>query len=286
MYSDIKKNRKRTLKDMSTHYHSERVMLYLKTVQSNAFKTLFEVLKEILHDVNVFFDHNGMKIMTVDGSHVALIHLKLDADKFEEYKCTSPMHIGLNMSNVYKLLKMSSNMDTIIFEIPEGESSELVVKIENQEKRTHTVFNLKLLDVDVEELKLPDIAFDSVITMPSTYFQRMCKDMNNIADLLTITSNRDGLVLSCDGDFASQETFIQDAAGNSEGMTFKTNSEETFKGSYMLKYLILFNKAANLCNTLEMYLRKDYPLILKYNVANLGELRFCLAPKAEVETLP
>lgn len=258
-------------------------MLYLKTVQSNAFKTLFEVLKEILHDVNMFFDQNGVKIMTVDGSHVALIHLKLDASKFEEYKCTRPIHVGLNMTNVYKLLKMSSNMDTIIWEVPERETAELTIRIENQEKRTHTVFRLKLLDVDVEELKLPDIQFDSVITMPSTYFQRMCKDMSQIAELLTITSNRESLVLSCKGDFASQETVIHDATGNAEGLSFKTNTDDTFKGSYMLKYLILFNKAANLSNTLELFLRKDFPLILKYNVANLGELRFCLAPKVDEE---
>lgn len=263
--------------------HYSQMKLYLKTVQSNALKTLFEVLKEILHDVNVFFDKSGMKIMTVDGSHVALIHLKLDASKFEEYRCPEPLYLGINMSNIYKLLKMSSNVDTIVFEVQEQSSSELTIRIENQEKRTSTVFNLKLLDVDVQELKLPDIEFDSVITMPSVYFQRMCKDMNNIADVLTITSARNTLTLACKGDFASQETHIQDDVppGNSEGMSFKTRSDEVFKGSFMLKYLILFNKAANLSNTMEMFLRKDYPLILKYNVANLGDLRFCLAPKIE-----
>jgi proliferating cell nuclear antigen len=255
--------------------------LYLKTVQSNAFKTLFEVLKEILHDVNVYFDATGMKVMTVDGPRVALIHLRLDASKFEEYTCPQPIHVGINMSNIYKLLKMASNMDTIVLEISEQSSAILTIRIENQEKRTHTVFHLKLLDVDVQELKLPDIEFDSVITMPSVYFQRMCKDMNNVADVLTIESSKEGLTLSCKGDFASQETHIQDAPAGQDGMTFTSRSEETFRGSYMLKYLILFNKAANLSNTMEMYLRKDFPLILKYNVANLGDLRFCLAPKVE-----
>ena len=30
---------------------------------------------------------------------------------------------------------------------------------------------------------------------------------------------------------------------------------------------------------IEIYLKNDYPIIIKYSVANLGEVKFCLAPK-------
>jgi hypothetical protein len=30
-----------------------------------------------------------------------------------------------------------------------------------------------------------------------------------------------------------------------------------------------------------MYVKEAYPLIIKYNVASLGEIRFCLAPKMD-----
>lgn len=254
-------------------------MLYFKTVQSNAFKCLFEVLKEILHDVSIQFDAETMRIMTVDGSHVALVHLRLDAKNFEEYVCTTPMHVGVNMLNLYKLLKVAGNNDTISFSIADSDASELAIKIENNERRSQTEFKLKLLDVDIEELNMPDIEFDSIITLPSAYFQRMCKDMNNISELMTIRSRQSELVLSCTGDFASQETSIKDSAAN-ESM-FQAKSDEVVEGTYMLKYLILFNKSSSLSNTMEIYMRKDYPLIMKYQVANLGELRFCLASKIE-----
>lgn len=253
-------------------------MLYFKTVQSNAFKCLFEVLKEILHDVSIQFDAESMRIMTVDGSHVALVHLRLDAKNFEEYVCTTPMHVGVNMLNLYKLLKVAGNNDTISFSIADSDASELAIKIENNERRSHTEFKLKLLDVDIEELNMPDIEFDSIITLPSAYFQRMCKDMNNISELMTIRSRQSELVLSCTGDFASQETCIKDSMNDS---MFQAKSDEVVEGTYMLKYLILFNKSSSLSNTMEIYMRKDYPLIMKYQVANLGELRFCLASKIE-----
>lgn len=256
-------------------------MLYFKTVQSNAFKSLFEVLKEILHDVNIVFDSDGMRIMTVDGSHVALVSLRLEAKNFEEYTCPNPMHVGINMNNLYKLLKIASNHDTISFSIQDADKSNLLICIENSEKRTSTAFRLKLLDVDIEELNMPEIEFNSIITLPSVYFQRLCKDMSNISELMTIRSRSDELVLSCSGDFASQETTIKDASGSGEGPMFKSKSDDVVEGTYMLKYLILFNKASGLSNTMELYMRKDYPLIMKYHVANLGELQFCLAPKVD-----
>ena len=37
-------------------------------------------------------------------------------------------------------------------------------------------------------------------------------------------------------------------------------------------------KCTNLCNQIEMYLENDLPLVVKYNVASLGEIKLCLAP--------
>jgi len=39
-----------------------------------------------------------------------------------------------------------------------------------------------------------------------------------------------------------------------------------------------FIKCTNLCNTIEMYLENDLPLVVKYAVASLGEIKLCLAP--------
>jgi len=46
-----------------------------------------------------------------------------------------------------------------------------------------------------------------------------------------------------------------------------------------MKHLVLFSKCTNLCNSIELYLKNDFPLIIKYSVASLGEIKLCLAPK-------
>jgi proliferating cell nuclear antigen len=250
-------------------------ILEIQTIQSNVIKILCDVLKETLNDVNFIFDEKGMRVMAMDGSHVALVHMKLHASNFESYYCAGKQHVGLNMSNLYKLIKTVTNMDTITFFIENNRRHDFGIRIENADKNSNTVFHLKMLDIDEQEIKLPDIQLDSVITMPSNDFQRMCRDMYNIADQIVITSTSQMLKLACVGDFASQETYIGEA---NHGLTFSKMKEEEVSGRFSLKYINLFTKSTNLSNTLEIYLKKDFPLMLKYNVANLGDIMFCLAP--------
>ena len=55
-------------------------------------------------------------------------------------------------------------------------------------------------------------------------------------------------------------------------------SNEIIQGVFQLKHLFLFTKCTNLCPSIEIYLKNDAPLILRYTVANLGEVKLVLAP--------
>lgn len=253
-------------------------ILEMQTVQSGAIRNLIDNLKDVLTDINMIFDESGMKIMTMDGTRTSLINVKLEADKFETYICKKKLVIGINMTSLFRLVKVVDNNDTITFFIDEKNIHELGIKLENSDKNSVTVFKLRLLDIDQEEYTVPPVEFESIITMPSNTFHRLCRDMMFISDTLMIESG-ENLKMVCEGDFACQETIIGEAT---HGMIQQRNSDDTVEGRYSLKSLNLFTKSAsNLCNTIEIFMKTDYPLILKYNVANLGEIRYCLAPKID-----
>ena len=65
------------------------------------------------------------------------------------------------------------------------------------------------------------------------------------------------------------------------GMAVVSNEDdiEIVQGVFSLKYLTLFTKCTNLCQTIQVYLKNDYPLIVCYSVGSLGEIKMCLAPK-------
>lgn len=235
-----------------------------------------EAMKELLTDTSIEFDETGMKIVSMDNSRVVLVHLKLDAAKFEHYYCKSKIVIGVNMLNMYKLIRSINSNDILTLFIDSDDINHLGIKIENGEKNTKTTYKLNLLDLDNKKICIDAADFNSVITLPSIDFQKICRDMNNIADFVEIKNTNNQLILSCKGDFCSQETIITD---NDSGSAINSkNADQIVQGVFSLKYLVLFTKCTNLCNTVELYLKNDYPLLINYTVASLGSCRLALAP--------
>ena len=242
-----------------------------KTIQASAIKSAFEVLKDILNDVNIYFTKKGVQVLTLDTARVALVDMFLDAENFEEYYCEADMVAGINVTNMFKLLKFISNNDTLTVEINSREY--LDIRIENTAKRSDTRFKLKLLDINEDQIEVPTLKMAVATTMQSIDFQRICRDMNNLAVDLEITRTSSQFIIRCEGDFANQETVI-------ECVDDKTFDGE-LQGRYSLKYLNLFTKATGMCASVQIMQEEDNRfLVLRYNVANLGELKFYLATKA------
>jgi proliferating cell nuclear antigen len=263
-------------KPPSTDYQEYR--LFCRTVQSTALRGLFEVLCHIIHDSNLVWDTHGASLMTMDSARCAIIHLDLTADRFDEYHCLSQLTMGVNMASVFKLLKTVSTSDTITMFSKKVSTHELGIVIENAERNTCTSYTLKLLDCDSEDIMVPDVVFDRVVCLPSVYLQRTCREMQNLGDYITIKTDGNNLKLICEGSIATQETCI----GESDAcLNILETTGETVEGLFSLRYLTLFTRASGLCATVNVHLKSQFPLVLMYNVANLGYLKFCLAARVE-----
>ena len=249
----------------------------IQTVQSSAFRTLVEALKDILTDCNFVIDKSGVKLIATDNSHSVLIHMKLQAENFDVYECAEDITIGINMNNLYKLIKTMSNNDTLGLFMSEEDMNVLCIRLDNKDKNASTVYKLNLLDIDQENINIPPASFDTELTLPSGDFQKLIRDMMNIGENVEIKSVGSTMFFSCNGDFASQETTLCET---NNGLQFSQSSTEDnpIQGIFSLKYLSLFTKCTNMCPIINMYIKNDYPLIIKYSVANLGDIKLCLAP--------
>ena len=262
---------------MEAELDLSKYVLFVRTVQASAIRTLSEALKEVLTDVNINFDTTGIKIMSMDGSKVTLVHLRLDSSRCENFHCVDPTTIGVNMISLFKLLKTIGNVDIVTFYIEKDDRHKLGIRIENKEKSIISSSKLKLLDLDEDILSIPDVEFDSVITMPSVDFQKYCRDLAIISDTVTISSKGNVFTMSASGDFAEQEIII----GETTNGLVISKKEIEVSCKFPLKYLNLFCKSSGLCSNIEIYLKARYPLILIFNCASLGSLSYGLAPKTE-----
>ena len=190
------------------------------------------------------------------------------------------------MMYLFKLVKTLSNNDSLTLFLPASNPNKLGIRAENAEKQTTNTWMMKLFDTNVENIELPNIQFTSIITMPSSDFQKICRDFNALAEKLEITSSNSDLIFRCIGDFVDGETIILSESQGGVRVQKTTSagaaaSSEIVQGIFELKYLVMFTKCTNLCPTIEIYLKNDYPLVLRYMVANLGEVRVVLAPQKQ-----
>lgn len=248
-------------------------MVHLKTIQASAFRTVFEVLKDIINDVNLIFRPEGLTIVTLDTARVTLVHLFMPAENFEEYHCVQEQTAGLNVSNTYKLLKSVTNTDTLTMKI--DDTYLLRIHIENSAKKSSTSFDFKLLDINDDMLSVPEIEMNILTTIPSIDFQRITRDMNNLANDIRITRTLDTLELECEGGFASQKTVIE---------CVEPGGSKSLGNIFSLKYINMFTRATSLCASVQLLQHdndENMPIVFRYTVANLGELKFYLAPKVD-----
>jgi len=222
-------------------------VLTIKTVQIAPIRTLMTALKDILLETNITFKKDGIRIINMDKSHNSI-----DNDD------TLTMYIENKDYN-------------------DGIVSYLGLKFENGDIKQCKTQKLRLIEPEPEELVEPNVVFSSVINLPSSDFQKIVRDLSCISDKIEIKSVGNELIFRCSGQFATAEVTRVETDGSME-FIHKQNANKIIQGEFSLKNLGYFIKCTNLCSQIEMYLENDLPLVVKYYVASLGEIKLCLAP--------
>jgi len=277
---------------MSKSDNNKGEILKIITVQTGAFKNLIEALKDILFDCNIEIvpndnnEKNGyMKILAVNNQAGMLVHLRLLSVNFDEFVCTSKQVIGISMQVFHRIIKTVNNNDILTMYRNSSDPGKLGIKIMNKDKKQVSQYNLQMIDVDNDVLDVSQASFQAIVTMNSSDFQTVCKNMNGIeAKHVDITVTGNVFRIYGKGEIADGTSEFSENTGGVSGITI--NRREEYKniiitGTYELKNLLQFTKCTNLCSHIEIYLKNDYPLLIKYTVASLGYMHLCLSPIIE-----
>jgi proliferating cell nuclear antigen len=258
-------------------------VLTIKTVQIQPIRNMITAIKDILTDATITFTKEGMRIINFDKTQTILVNVHLDARKFEKYYCgPDKIIVCANTLHLFKVISTMSNDDTLTIYIDkndynEGSVSYLGLQYENGNIKQCYNQRLRLIDPDTEELVVPKVDYTTIITLPTSDFQKNIRDLSGISDRLEIKSVGSDLIFSCKGPFAESCILRSESDGNMEFIE-KPSAATIIQGEFSLKSLGHFIKCTPLCPHLEIYLENDLPLIVKYEVASLGKIELCLVP--------
>ena len=177
-------------------------MFLAKLSEGYIFKRIIESIKDLVDDVNIDLTPTGMSLQAIDHSHVALVSLKLSTDGFESYTCHKPMTIGLNLPNLYKIMKLGDNDDSLTLKV-EDEPSFLTILYENQKRGKSAEFNLSLISFDNDNLNISDNNSTSGFIMSSNEFYKLMKELYQISESVTIEASDELIKFSVKGNWGS-----------------------------------------------------------------------------------
>ena len=74
-------------------------------------------------------------------------------------------------------------------------------------------YEMKLMDIDQEHLGIPDTQYDATITMSSSEFQRICRDLAALGESVKIEASKEGVRFSSEGEVGTGSVLLKQSAG-------------------------------------------------------------------------
>ena len=288
-------------------------IIELKTTQTSAIKIVVDAVNSLLTDANLDFypyyieesnskdsdetesiktsdvdppnepkkSIGGIILKEVNKTGKILIYMRLDADKFDVYKYNyhkNKLSLGIDINNLLKCLKCMSNFDTMTWLVDDDDINKLIIILESTEKKEKKTFKLNLMDIEEETYDISPIQFPYSIILPSQDFHKYCKDMATSTDKIEIKATSNRLFFSGKGEIGNIDFEVGETNGGLSIISTTNNTNEIVQGLFELKFLLIFTKCTNLCNQVTLFLKNDYPIILTYQIASLGEIKLVLSP--------
>lgn len=246
-------------------------------------RKIMQAISELVTDGNFTCNEYGLSLQAMDSSHVSLVSMILKADGFEPWNCESTCQLGINLENLNKVLKCMGSKDEVEIKCSGSTSEEcdFVFRSPNEDKVSH--FSLKLVDIDSEHLGIPDTDYKVQVQMNSGEFQRICRDLMVLGDTLTIAVNKEDLQFSVNGDIGKGNMTIRNttASDGAEEESTQIICNEPVTQTFALRYLNFFTKATTLSTSVRLAMSPEVPLMVEYQIDDIGHVRYYLAPKIE-----
>ena len=255
-------------------------MLEARLVNASVLKRVVEAMKELVTDATFEFSDAGLRLQAMDSSHVSLCYLNLQNDSFDFYRCDKSQAVSLSLPNLAKVLKCANDKDTLTIKMKENDDA-LSLLIESCDQERIMEFEIKLMDIDQEQLEIPETEYDSSIEIQAVEFRKIVSDLKELGDTCDIGCKKEGVYFQVEGDIGKSSITLKPTYSADDDTRTVINVQEPVFLRFALRYLNLFAKATPLSRMVKIKMAKDVPLLVEYSIGQAGSLCFYLAPKID-----
>ena len=248
---------------------------------------VIKVLSELLHNnikVGCFeITKAGMFFRMTDTHNRLCIDIALYAENFEVFKVTLPPQeskilIGINLTHLRKMLRPVKKKETIEFIKVAPEDDDLCIRISSKEMNGETTTsNIKIQEMQIIDMDIPT-GYDEYISIPTSKYQKMCKDMETISQSIKIESNKEMIRFTSimEGVYSRSILF---GVQNDSPVIY----DQHFESEQLNNLGRISGLGATTTSIIQVFTKPHLPILLRTNIGTLGKIGIYIKSKEQME---
>ncbi len=249
-------------------------MFRLKVADARLLKDMANAISILVDEATFQITPEALRLRAMDPSRVAMVDFEWPKTVFDEYICTEPSKMCINIGELLKLLKRAGKEEYVELTLDE-KTGRLQVRIIGKYTRT---FTMPLLEASEEEVPTPKITFNVRAKATTDGLRKALEDAELVSDHVRVEADGEKLVFQAAGDLMGATIELKKGSDALLDLEAKEPSKATFSLSYLSEIVKAASATSDIV-TLEF--STDMPIKLDFQQAGEGKLVFYLAPRIE-----
>ncbi len=238
-------------------------------------RNLLAAISTLIEEADFNAAPEGIKLRSMDPSHVAMVDFECNKSAFQEYTCLQPTKIRLNVGDIVKKLR-GAGPEPLEMSYDEN-TRKLSMIIKGKWK---TTFTLPTLDPGDEEVPTPKIAFNTKLKMISSSFKDIIDQIQTVSDNVRLETSQERFTAEAVTELSGAKIELEKGSD----VLLELDVKEPCKATYNLNYLAEISKAGSMAaEVVTIEFSSNMPIRLEYEMPQQGKLLYYLAPRIEAE---
>lgn len=220
---------------------------------------LFRNLYNIVENVKITLSDKSLYIQGMNNTHVCLVEVIINDTWFDYFNCEEE-EIVVNTEMLFKVMNCWSEEYCIELKT---DDDNLKINLTGEGKITKA-YELPLLVLDTNNIKIPDMEYDVDIALKTHEFKELVNELTIFDKDIRIKCNETSINLSACGEYGKVSIDIKDGDILEYSVAIEEGGEINMQinGDYL----------SNCCNlnklndTVELHITKDSPIKICYNL--------------------
>merc|ERR1719371_145345 len=108
------------------------------------------------------------------------------------------------------------------------------------------------MQIEAEHMEIPEQHYKVTAKLPSSEFQRICRDLKEFGETMQVKASKEGITFSVQGDAGGGNVMLKPREAERPEERVALTVHEPVTATFALRYLVNFAKAAPLSGAVEL----------------------------------